>query len=152
MDVSYVNPFISSTIETFKTMFDIEAKPGKPMLKKEPYPSYDISAVIGLSGEAQGSISMSFPKAVGLKVISHMLGETIKVVGPELTDGIGEIANIVAGNAKKDLSKFKLSISLPNVIIGKDHVLSPPSNSPTIIVPFSTTIGDFDMEVSLKTK
>jgi chemotaxis protein CheX len=151
MNVSYVNPFISATINTFKMMLQVDARPGSPVAKKEPYPSYDISGVIGLSGDAQGSIALSFPKIVALKVVSGMVGSEIKIVGPEMTDGIGELVNIIAGNAKKDLTSYHLSISLPNVIIGKDHVIMSPSGAPTIIVPFSSPLGQFSMEVCLKT-
>jgi chemotaxis protein CheX len=152
MNVAYVNPFVGATMNMFKTMLNTELKPGTPMIKKAPLPTYDISGVIGLSGEAQGSIALSFPKIVALKIVSALIGSEIKIVGPELTDGIGELANIIAGNAKQHLTEYNLSISLPNVIIGKDHVIASPSGAPTIIVPFSCTFGEFAMEVSLKTK
>jgi chemotaxis protein CheX len=152
MNVAYVNPFISATVHLFKTMLATDIQPGKPMLKAEPHPTHDISGIIGLSGNAQGSIAISFPKIVALKVVSKMLGSELKVVGPELTDGIGEIVNIVAGYAKKDLSQYALSISLPNVIIGKDHCLAAQSGIPTIIVPFNCVLGEFAMEISLKTE
>ncbi len=152
MDVSYVNPFITATIQCFKKMVFVDISPQKPSLKSEPYPLYDISGVIGLSGDAQGSISLSFPQDVAIKTISSMLGCKITEKSPEFCDGIGEIANIIAGNAKRDLSKYNLSISLPNVIIGKGHLISGQSDCPTIIVPFSSSFGIFSMEVVLKTK
>ncbi len=113
MKVEYVNPFISSTVDTFSTMLNAKATAGKPFLKKEQQPSYDVSGVIGLSGNARGAIILSFPKAVALKVISVMIGTEIKIVGPEVTDGIGELANIVAGYAKQNLTNYGLTISLP---------------------------------------
>jgi len=152
VNVSYVNPFISSTMNLFKTMMNTVVKASTPCLKKQPFPTYDISAIIGLSGDAQGSVAISFPKLVALKVVSEMVGTKIIVIGPELTDGIGELANIVAGNAKKDLAEYKLSISLPNVIIGKGHMLSAPSGAPSILIPFQSKFGDFALEISLKTK
>lgn len=151
MNVAYVNPFIKATIETFKTMLHMEPRPGKPCLKKEPTPAYDVSGIIGLSGDAQGSIALSFPKVVALKTISILVGSQIKVVGPELSDGIGELANIIAGSAKQHLTGMKLVISLPNVIIGRNHTISVQKDIPTLLVPFETAIGSFGMEVSLKT-
>jgi chemotaxis protein CheX len=68
----------------------------------------------------------------------------------DLIDAIGEIANIIAGFAKRDLSSLNLSISLPNVILS-NHILAGLSGAPTIIVPFSCPLGGFSMEVSLKT-
>jgi len=152
MDVSYINPFISATMDCFKKMVFVDVTPKNPSLKNEPYPTYDISGVIGLSGDAQGSISLSFPQDVAIKVISSMLSAQINDKSPELVDGIGEIANIVAGNAKRGLSKFNLSISLPNVILGKNHAIGSQTGTPTIIVPFSSSLGFFSMEVTLKTK
>jgi chemotaxis protein CheX len=152
MKVVYVNPFISATINFYKTMLKTDVVPGAPMLKQNTTPTHDVSGIIGLSGEAQGAIALSFPKVVALKVVSAMLGTEIKIVGPELTDGIGEVVNIIAGNAKGDLSAFNLSISLPNVIIGKDHSVVGPSGAPMIIVPFTSPFGPFSMEVCLKTK
>ncbi|MGD9201662.1 MAG: chemotaxis protein CheX [Chitinispirillia bacterium] len=152
MDVTYINPFIASTISTFKTMLNTDVKPGKISLKKGDFPLFDVSGVIGLSGEATGAISISFPKLVALKVVSTMLGISIKIIGPDVTDGIGEIANIIAGNAKQDLTQFKINISLPNVIIGQNHYISKPSDAPGIIVPFDSSLGNFAMEITLKTK
>jgi chemotaxis protein CheX len=131
-------------------MLGIEVKPEKPNIKTSPYPTYDISGIIGLSGTAQGNIAISFPKIIALKIVSKMIGTDIKVVGPELADGIGELANIIAGNAKKDLTQFQLSISLPNVIIGKGHTIANPSGVPAMIVPFVSPLGNFAMEISLK--
>lgn len=151
MDVSYINPFVISTIETFQKMLKSEAKPGKVQLKNDASYTYDVSGVIGLSGEAQGSICLSFPKLIALKVVSALVGSEIKIIGPEVADAIGEIANIIAGNAKQHLTQFNLSISLPKVIMGKDHKIASQRGVPTIVVPFDCPLGNFAMEVSLKT-
>ena len=81
-----------------------------------------------------------------------LLGNPPVLNEDEMVDGIGEIVNIIAGNAKQHLTNFNLSISLPNVIIGKKHTLAGQSGSPTIVVPFSGDHGKFAMEVSLKTR
>ncbi len=152
MDVSYVNPFIIATMETFKTMLNEQVKTATPVLKNEAEHTYDVSGVIGLSGEAQGVISLSFPREVALKVVSALLGTTIKEVGPDITDGIGEIANIVAGYAKQYLTEFKLQISLPNVVLGSGHKITVQRDVKTIIVPIITSMGELAMEISLKTR
>jgi chemotaxis protein CheX len=152
MDVKYLNPFIKSTVETFRIMMKTEITPGAPMIKKPNTPISDISAVIGLSGDAQGTIALSFEQNIALLIVSKLLGVSIHEVGQDLNDGIGEIVNIIAGYAKKDLTEFNLSISLPNIIIGKHHTLNSPTNSPTIVVPFASNLGNFHVEVSLRTK
>jgi len=152
MDVSYINPFIKATIDTFTTMLSIELKTGNPVLKVDAVHTYDISGVIGLSGEAQGIISLSYPKDVAFALVGALLGTTISDVNHELIDGVGEITNIVAGNAKQYLSNFQLKISLPNVVIGSGHRIEVQSGVKTIIVPLVGDLGEFVMEVSLKTR
>lgn len=151
MNVAYINPFISSAIETYKNMMTTVAKPGKPFLKRKPYPTYDISAVIGLSGKAIGSIAMAYDETGARKAISKMVGGDIGDSPAVLTDGVGEIVNIVAGYAKKDLTQFNLEISLPQVVRGKGHSVFTPSDTECVIIPFITPLGNFNMEVALIT-
>jgi chemotaxis protein CheX len=152
MDVQYINPFITETRNCFKTMLSVELSMGKPVVQSKPVHSYDVSGIIGLSGEAQGVISISYPKRVALMVVSMLLGTEIKIVGEELVDGIGEITNVIAGNVKKHFTQFSLSISLPNVVLGKGHRIEVPSGSPALIVPLSGSLGEMAMEVALKTR
>jgi chemotaxis protein CheX len=152
MDVTFVNPFLKATTDTFKTMMGIDPQMGKPIVKNTSEHHYDVSGVIGISGEAQGSIAISFSKLAALKTASKMLGVELKIVGPELTDAIGEIANIIAGYAKQYLTQFKVSISLPNVIIGSGHELVAPTGISAIVIPYKCELGEFAVEVALKTK
>jgi len=151
MEALWINTFCNTTIEVFRTMFSIEAKPGTPRLKGTPYPTADITGIIGFSGEAQGSISLSFPESTALKLVSVLFGTTMEKVDMEVADAIGELANIVAGNAKKGVNNgYQLSISLPQVVIGKNHVLSVQSTIPIVVIPFSSPLGDFVVEFCLK--
>ncbi len=151
MNVAYINPFILSTIQTYKNMMNTACKPVKPYLKKRPYPTYDVSAVIGLSGRAVGSIAMAYDEVGARRTISKMVGADIGNCGAALTDGVGEIVNIVAGYAKKDLTQFNLEISLPQVVLGPNHSVFTPSNIECVIIPFESPLGNFNMEIALIT-
>jgi len=152
MNATIINPFISATIDTYKLMLsDTEIKPGTPFLKKQPFPQYDISTTIGLSGKAAGIICIAYPMEVAIKTISAMVGMELDVKNPILADGVGEIVNILAGYAKKDLTQYALEISLPSVIKG-NHWISTPSGVPCIVVPFMSKYGKLAMEVALVAK
>jgi len=114
---------------------------GKPSLKRDSSHAYDVSGIIGLSGSAQGSIKPQLPESDGAQDYLQAASDGNKVVGPELSDGIGELTNIVAGSAKAELAnltKHSLSVSLPNVVLGSGHTVTRPSNLPGIMVPFSS--------------
>ncbi|MDR3012877.1 MAG: chemotaxis protein CheX [Chitinispirillales bacterium] len=153
MDVSYVNPFIMSTIETLQKMLNVESHAGTLAIKNNALHTFDVTGVIGLSGEAAGSICLSFPQDVALRTVSALLGMEVTDMGDEVTDGIGELVNIVAGNAKQYLTaqKYNLSISLPKVVIGRSHSVASMSGVPTFVVPILSKLGEFAMEISLKT-
>ncbi len=151
MDVKIINPFVKATSETFDSMLQLELKMGKPVLKEKTTQKFDVSGVIGMSGKAQGMIILSFTKLLALQITSKLLQKRVKIIGDELCDAIGEIANIVAGYAKQYLAEYELEISLPNVIIGSNHHISVPSGIKSVIIPFNCSLGGFAMEVALKT-
>jgi chemotaxis protein CheX len=131
-------------------MIGISAKPGKLMIKKDGAFDYDISGIIGLSGGARGMVSLSFPKATAIAVTNKFIAADHKDFNAEIKDAIGELANIVAGYAKKGLTDFHVNISLPSVILGAGHQIMEPKDTFSFIVPFTTDLGGFHLTVSLK--
>lgn len=146
----HINPFIVSSMETFSKMVACEAKPGKPMLKKDSRLDYDISGIIGLSGKIIGSMAMSFPEPTAIAVCNKFMAAGYADLHEDILDAVGELVNIVAGNAKKGLAEFDIEISLPNVIVGHNHRIIEPKGALAFVVPFSTPYGGFHMAVSLK--
>jgi chemotaxis protein CheX len=148
--VEHVNPFVTSTMETFTKMIGMEAKPGKLQLKNGSGSDYDITGIIGLSGGAKGMVAMSFPKASAIAITNKFVGMDAKDLNKDVVDAIGELANIVAGYAKRGLTEFNISISLPSVILGTGHQVMEPKDVFSFIVPFETPVGGFHLAVSLK--
>lgn len=150
--VEHVNPFVVATMETFKSMVKTEAKPGKLSLVKDNKTQFDISGIIGLSGGAQGTVSLSFPKIACLKIISAFGGLKVVTIDEDVVDAVGELANIVAGAAKKHLTQYNINISLPTVVMGDNHQLTAPRNVIPMVVPFETPMGNFNLVVSFKSE
>lgn len=149
MDVSYINPFLKAVQNVFETMINIPYTLGKPSLKKDTTTSYEVSGSIGISGEVVGCVVVSFPEAIALQLASALLGEELKQVDEDCTDAIGEIANMVAGDAKKEFPKGNTTISVPSVVIGK-HRIAFPKGVPIISIPCRTDQGTFVIDVALK--
>ena len=146
----HINPFIVSSMETFTKMIGLEAKPGKLMLKNHSQLDYDISGIIGLSGKVVGTVALSFPEATAIAVSNKFMSAAYGDLHEDVLDAVGEIVNIVAGNAKKGLSEFDIEISLPSVIVGHNHHLIEPKSAISFVVPFTTSLGGFHMAVTLK--
>lgn len=152
MKAELINPFITSTVNVFKTMLNIEPKKGDIFVKKDNYATFDISGVIGMAGKVSGSVVLSFPEDLALDVVSQFLGEKRTEMNGEVADAIGELVNMIAGSTKVVFAErgMKYNISIPNVITGKGHTINRPSSVLCIAVKFY--IGDrfFVIEVALK--
>ena len=151
MDVKFINAFVAAIQNVFKTMLGTEVGVGKPMLKQADLVSAEVSGIIGLSGEVQGSVVLSFQEDAASRIASTFAGVELTLDSPDFADAIGELANMVAGNAKKDFVGYETSISLPSVIIGKGHKVSQSKVWPFLVIPCQTGLGNFNVEVALIT-
>ena len=149
MDIKYINPFLMAVQNVFETMISIPYKLGKPFLKNDPVSSYDVSGIIGITGEVTGCVVVSFPEDIALQLASELLDDTLTEIDDDSTDAIGEIANMVAGDAKKRFPRGDTTISVPSVVIGK-HRIAFPKGVPIISIPCETDKGEFAIDVALK--
>ena len=149
MDIKYVKPFLNAIQNVFQTMLSTEVTLDKPTVMKSKVEPADVSSIIGFSGDATGCVVLSFPQDVAVKAASAFAGMEIGVESPDFADAIGELANMVAGNAKKDFEGLNVSISLPSVIMGANHEVMASSVSPRIMIPCSCVFGSFYVEVGM---
>ncbi len=103
--------------------------------------------MIGLSGNAVGTVVLSVSNELALKTASAMLMEEITEINDNVVDAIGELANMVAGQAKAKLAEFSLSISLPIVVKGRDYEIQFSTNTTPICVLFESDWGPLSLEV-----
>jgi len=149
MDVKLVNPFINATINVLETMAFINVNAGKPYLKKENVAVGDVTGVLGLTGVANGTISVTFEEKCILAIVSNMFGETMEELNSEIADAVGELTNMVAGQARRELSEMGkvLKAAIPSVVAGRNHSITHYTDGPKIAIPFETENGAFTIEV-----
>lgn len=150
--MKYINPFVVATQRVFETFLQSPAVPGKPFLydRNAHSGTWDISGIIGLAGQVIGVVVISFPKILALKLVSALEKRQILVMDDFVVDMVGEIVNIIAGNAKQDLEEFQIAISLPTVVKGYQHSFPGLSGTPLVAIPFACDKGDFLLMVSMK--
>lgn len=151
MKVDYINAFINSTVNALSTMALMEPVRGKPYLKTDNL-TCDISATIGVTGQATGSVTINFSEHLAIKMIENMLGITIGGMNEDVMDAVGEMVNMIAGGAKAELLQQNLSfkIALPVVCVGKTHTTKHPKDVQCIVIPFTLEGSEFTVEVALK--
>jgi chemotaxis protein CheX len=105
--------FIDGALHYFNQVSDENAEVRIPYLIKDDLIMDEFTGMIGISGIRKGMIYFSAPRAM-LRHILLSLGEN--ATNEELyTDLVGEIANIISGNARRKLGS-DFNISVPEVV------------------------------------
>jgi len=144
MDVKYINPFVTAAQVVFKTMLGLDATMGKPILKDVRATSGDVTGIMGLVGDKKGTIAISFREVGAMFVFRTLVGDECSKIGPEVVDSIGEITNIISGQARKEFEKagINLKAAIPMVVVGHNVELNFITKIPIISLPFYFAIND----------
>jgi chemotaxis protein CheX len=144
--------FIAAVNNILSTMANINPKVGKPFVKQDNNAPGDYSAIIGVTGEHQGSISVTFTRAGAISVVQAMLGDSIEDIEQDVIDTVGEIANMVSGQARAAIAEkgVLLQGSTPTLVTGEKHKIIHMAKSPVMCIPFTIPEGAFTVEFCLE--
>lgn len=155
LDVKFITPFITGTLNALKVQANVEAKNKSPYLKDHQNFDVDIAGVLSLVSDAfVGSISLCFPKMTFLKICEGLFGEPQAEITPDIQDAAGELLNMIFGAAKAELNdknNYEIKRALPTVIVGNSLKLKQ-SSGPTIVLPFESEAGSFHLEIEIVDK
>ncbi|WP_028574775.1 chemotaxis protein CheX [Desulfonatronovibrio hydrogenovorans] len=147
-----IKKFAESVVNVLGTMAMTEARPGAAFVKKDNRAGGDISGVIGFSsstGRSKGTMSLTFTQEAALGVVNSMLGEEFSSINNDVEDAVGELTNMICGQARKGLSEIGMNYegAIPSVITGKNHSIRHVSSSAILAIPFETASGPLIVEV-----
>ena len=137
----------------FREFVGMKAEAKMPYFMEKEEGEWDISAIIGLTGEARGAVVISLKQELAIKITSVLTGAEYTKLDDDVVDAVGEIINIIAGNVKQELEDaFRLIISLPTIVKGKEHSIAwPDSQARIICIPFVISgAGSFTLSVALE--
>ncbi|WP_432734803.1 chemotaxis protein CheX [Maridesulfovibrio sp. FT414] len=148
MNVELAKPFIKAAVDVLSMMAMITPKPGKPYVKKVNTATGDVTGIVGITGDMNGTISITFTKGCAIAIVKNMLGDDIQDILQDVQDAVGEIVNMVSGQARAGLAEQGLvfSGSTPSVIMGDNHSITHIATSPIMAIPFTTDSGEFTIE------
>jgi chemotaxis protein CheX len=149
-----VEPFISAANLTLAEMAQTEPFVRSVFRTARLRSQSDITAVLGLAGqEGSGDVLvLSFPAETAKALAARVLVEVTPAPDDELIrDCMGELANVIAGQAKTLLaeSPYQLLLGTPKVLLGPGLEVASPASALTLVVVFGTDAGDFVLQVCL---
>ena len=150
MEVDYINPIYAATSQVFKNMFQVEVEKGDLKIEEDIIPTQEVNANIGVSGDLNGTIIYSFPEEMTLKIVEEMAGMEMEEVDKFVASAVGELANIISGNAISNYAEknYDCDIIPPQVNVGEGTTYSTATDK-TLVIPLSTSYGDFELNVSI---
>ncbi len=116
-------PFTSGALELLTTMLGLEASLGTD----EAGEDCPLAAWVDLQGDKSGRLVLSFPQPTAEFLVAEMLAMDLDELDEELLhDGVGEVANMIAGYAKTRLAKtpYQFQLHLPSVVFGEEERLA----------------------------
>jgi len=148
MNVELAKPFIKAAIDVLSTMAFIKPEVGKPYVKKNNVAAGDVSGMVGVTGDKNGSVSLSFSKGCAVAIVKNMLGDEVDDIMTDVKDAVGELTNMISGQARAGLAEKGLVFqgSTPTVVMGDGHTISHMAKAPIMAIPFTTKDGTFTIE------
>ncbi|MDR0567764.1 MAG: chemotaxis protein CheX [Spirochaetaceae bacterium] len=135
----YLQPFAIACMQVFKNFVGAEPVAERSYLFDQAViTGWDLFAMIGFSGGARGAVVISMKKNLACRLTNRFTGKTYDDIEDDVTDAIGEIVNIIAGNVKKGVvEKLQLRLSPPMIIRGHGHSISwLAGGDPIVSIPF----------------
>lgn len=141
---------IAAVQNVFRTMLRSEVEAGVPTFGAIPSLVTDVSAVVEYSGGAAGRVVLRFPMTVAEETASAFATIPVDRNNVYFADALGELADIVAGQAKCLLKTPNVTAAMPSVMIGADHALPALGHIPCLRIPLRSKWGQFCVEIAIR--
>lgn len=149
VDVRVINAVISAVTSVLNKfgVEDITMEKSRSVPAQDPLLG-EVSSVMDIkSASFQGFLAISFDKNSYLEVVSKMLMEEQTEITEDNQDAVGEINNVILGNAKSEISQLGVEMTLPQIHVGKNVLLKCPLGSAAMLIPFKTRKGSFYINI-----
>jgi chemotaxis protein CheX len=154
-EMAYLDPFIENTVSVLLKMASVEAV-FREVYFLDDFRIYgDISGIIGLSGNSEGTVAITLYWDLARQIIANMMRVPEEKINAEyIHDGAGELINMISGSTKKVFkgTPYHFDLSLPTVIVGSGHQLGHPDGASIAVLTFDVGQASFVLQVCLKPK
>jgi chemotaxis protein CheX len=148
VDERQLQVFINGILRYFSQCTKLPAEVGAPyLIPTRSAPAYDMTGIIGVSGNRKGCVYFTAPRAM-LTAVLNDIGEP-KVDDDMMLDLAGEIANTISGNARSEFGREFL-ISVPVVVSSALDRVRLPKTVRSFVIPITWRGHRGDLVVALE--
>ena len=151
MRAELFNAFIVAAGKVLGSETDMSVQRGSLELHRDAYVTDDITVLISVVGDIWGIVIISLSFDTAKAVISQMLGQEITEFSELAQSGIGELGNVIVGQASTRLAEagYNTDISVPTLIVGKGSTIST-LDIDRLVVPLETKLGTVRLNIALR--
>ncbi|MQG67802.1 MAG: hypothetical protein FI707_03310 [SAR202 cluster bacterium] len=150
MKQEFVNPFLSSAKLVWEKELGMSVELTSASAVDTRFLTEDVTASIGLSGELVGTVLYGFPTPTAREIMNVMVGEEVDAESELAQSALGELANMVAGNAATLLSNAGYTCDItPPIIISAAGTIISTLGRPQLKVDFTSTVGPMSIRIDL---
>jgi len=145
-----VEPFIAAATTALSEMAGAEAIVRNVRQQTNPPELNDITAVVEITATTtHGFLVLSFPKPTAAALAARILAGTAQKPDDNLIrDCVGEMTNVIAGQAKAMLAGglYQFTFSIPKVLAGPSD-FQPPQCPNCLVISFRSDQGEFALQL-----
>jgi chemotaxis protein CheX len=140
--------FVEGTTNYFEVAAQQPATIGSPYLVTEGVPAvHDYTGVINITGKREGVVYFTAPRAM-LTVLLMKMQES-DFSHDNMRDIVGEVANTISGNARRDFGR-EFVISVPSVVAGEKSEITVNPGTRCFVIPINWRSHSAKLVVALK--
>ena len=151
MNVSFLNPFVEAAFQVLEAEVGVKAERGELSLERSACTSNDVTVMISMVGQVRGVVLYGISEKTGIEIVSRILGQRFDEFDELAQSGIGELGNVITGQASQRLAAAGLEaqISPPTLVMGKGTLIST-LDFQRLVVPLRTEVGDVIIHLALR--
>ncbi|MEZ6049030.1 MAG: chemotaxis protein CheX [Planctomycetaceae bacterium] len=139
-------PFLHAANAFFTMMLDSKCEI-KAVIPVGDHTLEPITASVGISGSYNGIICISVTEASAKNVLNRLTGLEPEELDDFVMDAVGEMANMIGGHGKRELSSEELQLGLPKILVNENNLLFEPGWQSMQHVLLETDIGSCTLSI-----
>lgn len=151
MKAQLINPFITAANEVLSKEAAVSVERDGPLkMTTDGVNPQDVTALIGITGKIKGAVLYSMSQEMASGVFAAMMGKPVTELDDPGRSAIGELGNMITGQAAILLEEagYTCDLSPPTIIEGRGiHISS--LTIPTVALHIKTELGKMQINVGL---
>jgi len=149
---AHLNAFVQPAIHVLATMAGISAQAGPPRKHSAITDAEAVTVMIGIKGDYTGTILFRFSERLACRIVKDLISpdREIEALNSDVQDALGELANVIVGNATGHLDALGIQAMMtpPIITVGKNVKFVFPETNELVVVPLATPAGEIEMNVA----